>query len=241
MTISIGSVGTNNTPDNGAANATTSAVSTVGASCLIGICLQKSGTSPLTPSDNSSNTWTRIGSQIANPGGTPSTIDRWYCPNPITGSAHTFKVSNTSGNSRFILALYPVFGSLSTSAVLDQSNTNTGSQALPWSAGNITLSSGNTANGELIIAAVNNDAGTQTSWSEANGFTIDISEIFGTGFPHNVSGAIAHKIVTSGGTYSASFSDGSTGSSDFAASIDSFIGAGSAPPVSYYLSDDSFF
>src|SRR5882757_9366235 len=107
MTISIGTVGVQNVPDNGSASGTTGAVNTTGATLLVGISLQKAGTTPLTPSDSAGNTWLPIGSTVIVPG-TTTMLDRWLVAAPITSASHTFTVTNSSGSSRFILALYPV-------------------------------------------------------------------------------------------------------------------------------------
>jgi hypothetical protein len=226
VSISVGTPAYVNVPDNGAASGTTGSINTTGVSTLYLICIQKGGTSPLTPSDSASNTWTRIGSQISSPGGT-LTIDRWYVKGPTTSSTHTFTVTNTSGSSRFQISCYPLTGADPTTP-LDQSNTSTASGAPPWSSGSVTVSSGNAALGEIAFSAGCSDAGTETSWSEANGFTVDNSQVFGGGFPHNASGAFGHRTISSAATYNASWTDGATGTPNFAGVIDTFVAGASA-------------
>lgn len=223
MSITVGTPAYVNVPDNGAASGTTNAINTTDVSTLYLRCVQKGGTSPMVPSDSAGNTWTRIASQVTTPGGT-LTLDRWYVKNPTTSASHTFTVANTAGTSRFQIQCDPISGA-DTTTPLDQSNSATATSAPPWSSGSVTVSGPNGTLGEIAFSASASDAGTETSWSEANGFTIDNSQVFGGGFPHNASGAFGHKAISAGGTYNASWSDGSTGTPNFAGIIDTFVAA----------------
>lgn len=177
------------------------------------------GTAPvITVSDVMGNTpYLRIGSQIHN-ANSGNWIDLFYFANGVGGSGHTFAFGNSGGAiaSQFFAAL-EVTGAALTAALDQINNHNTGFVSGNQTSGNVTVTP--PANGELLVSGITTDVATAPVFTEANSFSILRTNTGGL----NLAGALGAKVVTSPGTYNASWSDGQT--SDKELYIVSFLGA----------------
>lgn len=227
MTIAYSSIGAVTVTDNGASTGTTASGDTTGCTGLIAACIQKAGTLPVTVSDSKANTWTRAGSSIANTAGTPGTLEVFYCKSPTVGTGHTVTFTNSAGSSRYTGVLIGCTASDQTAFFDNWDTGKVTATATPFLSNSYTPSS--VTNGVLLLKLVTCDAATETAWTENSSGTVLVSSIFGPGFPHSAQAAISAQIVTSSAAYTASFTDGSSGSANYAAAIYGFLGTSGAP------------
>lgn len=213
MTISVGiAVGASTT----GGTVTTGAGTSAGSGSTFYAAVVCRAVTSINVSDSMGNTYTQIGTTLYN--GANRWLSRYQCVNGVGGAGHTLTAAESTGSDGLAAYLLEIKGATTTTP-LDQSNTNSGFGSPPVTSGSITVTP--PANGELLVSIYSTDQfASGLVFTEANGFTVQA--LINDGINATAS-AIATKIVSSPGTYNASWSDGGTGNFvDIA--IDSFLG-----------------
>lgn len=220
MTISVGvtAVGSG-----GGGTATTSGGTTnASGSTFYAVVIIKNSTAvAMNLSDAWGNTYTQIGSTVSD--SSSRWLSRYQCVNGVGGSGHTLTATESVGTDAVTVYFVEIVGG-ATITPLDQSNTYGNSFAgNPTNSGSITLTP--SANSELLISTyVTEKFAAGLSYTEANGFTVQALVADGT-TGNSCASAIGTQVVASPGSYSASWTCSSGGSSVIAV-IDSFQGGG---------------
>jgi hypothetical protein len=225
MPAAVGSIGVGNIGSALAVTSVAAATSATGSDFEVIVIAQgPNGATAPTITDNKGNSalYTQIGSAFNN--GNNGYIWRFIAANRAGGAGHTatatFSANIASGISIILLEMK----GCALSSPLDQSNTGTSGPSQttgPGVSGNITVTP--PASGEILVSVMmNDDSSAALTYAEANGFTIQVTNTaFATFFWQ---WAIGTKIVSSPGTYSASWTWGGANLSS-ACLIDSFKGA----------------
>jgi len=193
-----------------------------GSAFYVDVVIDYFGASPQTPNlptDNKGNTYVHIGTQLVD--GSGRTVDRYYCQGGTGGTGHTI-TSTVPTSALYTIAFIEIKGAAS-SGLLDTggSNSNVGFVGSPYSSGSVTISPPATY-GEMMISVFSTEYNNASiTFAEANGFTIQQTQVVGNANYPAI--AVGTKVVTSNGTYSASWTDGN-GASQIAIAIDSFLG-----------------
>jgi hypothetical protein len=148
-------------------------------------------------------------------------VDRFYCQNGVGGSGHTVTLTSTVSGGTWGIAFIEILGAAVAS--YDQSNNYTSGTAVanPTSSGSLTLSAVPTG-GQLLLSMTSMNQGvTGVTWSVGGGFTLLDNHV---GSFSQL--ATAYQIVSSNGTYAASWNNGTGGSHYANNTIDSFFGSG---------------
>lgn len=228
MSVGIGSVGVGNDATALTVTSVGVATSATGSNFEVIVIGQgtNAGTVP-TITDNKGNNalYTQIGSSFNN--GNNGFIWRFIAAGGAGGAGHTatatWALTPSAGSSIILLEMT----GCATTSPLDQSNTGTSGPSQttgPGVSGNVTVTP--PASGEILVSVMlNDDSSAALAYAEANGFTIQVSN---TNFATYIwQWAIGTKIVTTPGTYSASWTWGGLNLSS-ACLIDSFKGAPAA-------------
>lgn len=148
------------------------------------------------PTDTSSNTFVRIGSQIAS--STPMAVDRFYCANATGGAGYQVTATRAAGAGSMSVFFVEMIGAAS--SPLDTSTQTTAfSQETP---GAQSLTPG--VGGEMLVTLVTTDQFTPTiSFTAPSGFTIQQSQLVGN--VNGAVGAIATNVVTAATSYNPSW------------------------------------
>ena len=213
----------NGTGSGGAGTYNINHTQTVGSESMVGY-EQITGTvfPTVAVTDSNSNSYSQIATTLQNTGDAPPfVVNRYLAINGTGGSGHTVTATPSAGDPSMIVWLVEIVGG-DTGSPLDQSAQAT-NYANPWTPGNIVLGAV-PATDELLIAMVNEDQYPGTSITESNSFTVQTPQYYDH-TTYYVCGAIATKVVTSNGTYTADFTTTGNPSGNFAACIDSFFGA----------------
>jgi len=162
---------------------------------LIIVFVRSKESQTATLTDSAGNTYVQAVSQVQNSDGTQL---RLYYARNILGGVNTVKATITTTSYHLWLAVYEYKG-LSTTSPLDQTSSAQGRSAAPTTGATPTTTSAN----ELIFAGFGFPSPTSASQSAGTGYTLLQRDRTGAG-------ATESKLVTSTGSYTATFNLGSS-------------------------------
>lgn len=202
--------------------ATTTSVNTSAAGSTFFLFMQWEGSSTFSSiSDNKGNTYTQIGTELTANSGGKSRL--YYCQNGAGGSSHTF-TATTATNVAITLHAIEITGGKTTSILNPTPPAANDDLSSPLTSNNITTVQADA----LLVACVGstNTSSNPATHAESSGFTVQTGadETDGSAY---WTGCVATKVVSSTGTYSASFTEtGATTGAVWIAAFEAAAGGG---------------
>lgn len=191
----------------GAANCTTGAIDTTGATQIAVVVVTQSATAP-TVSDSKSNTWAQDGTPLQLSSAFSGYVSVWRCTSatPSVGTGHTFTANGTSATSVWAISIGPSAGGTVTLSAWSK-NADASS---PYAHSGVTT----TIDPSLIIAfGADDGSGNPVTLTWANSF----AGIAGSAITDQNSfwgGSLASRSVTTAGTYTPQFTTSSSAPSN---------------------------